>query len=144
MELLENQITLEQSLVVQSKKSNQTEKPSSVFSDIYINKVDRKSHWVGHSKLEELDINDFFERKRMIEDMEDELTGAIIETWNTEYPEVAEEANVDKTIIEESKAINYMEINLKDEQNTEAYKESTNIDIENIDTIEKRNKIYTK
>ena len=41
-----------------------------------INKGDRTSHWVGHSNIKELDINDFLERKNMIEDMEAELTEA--------------------------------------------------------------------
>ena len=41
-----------------------------------INKGDRTSHWVGHSDLTELDINDLFERKQMIEDVEAELTEA--------------------------------------------------------------------
>ena len=35
------------------------------------------SHWVGHSKLKESDINDFFEKEHMIEDLEAELTGAL-------------------------------------------------------------------
>ena len=42
----------------------------------YINKDDRTTHWVVHSDLKELDINDSFERKHMIEDMEAELTEA--------------------------------------------------------------------
>ena len=50
-------------------------KPSSVVSkNIYINKGDRKSHWVGHSKLKQLYTNGFFARKQIIEDMEAELT----------------------------------------------------------------------
>ena len=37
-----------------------------------------------------------------------------------------------------------MEIDIKGEQNTKSYKETMNIDIENINTIEKRHKPYTK
>ena len=36
----------------------------------------RTYHWVGHSKLKELFINDLFDRKQMIEDLESGLTGA--------------------------------------------------------------------
>ena len=39
-------------------------KPYSVSSKkIYISKNDRTDHFVGHSKLKELDINNFYERK---------------------------------------------------------------------------------
>ena len=37
-----------------------------------------------------------------------------------------------------------MEIDLKDKQNAKDYEETMNIDIENINTIENRNKVYTK
>ena len=60
-----------------------------------MNKGDITSHWVGHSKLKELFINDLFERKHMIDAMEDELTGALKKTSNNDNSEVAEEANVD-------------------------------------------------
>ena len=36
-----------------------------------------------------------------------------------------------------------MEIYFKEEQNTQSYKETMNIDIENINTFENRNKVYT-
>ena len=57
---------------------------------------------------------------------------------------LAEEENVDEAIAEEDKASNEMENDLKEEQKTESYKETINIDIENISTIEKKNKVYTK
>ena len=41
-----------------------------------MNKGDRTFHWVGHSKPKEFHINDFFERKHMIDDMEAEINGA--------------------------------------------------------------------
>ena len=101
-------------------------------------------HWVSHSKLKELDINDFFEGKQMIENLEAELTGALKETSNTEDFAVAKEANMDEAITAKAKAINEMEIYLKDGQKTKAYEEKMNIDDKNMNTIENRNKVYTK
>ena len=57
---------------------------------------------------------------------------------------MAEEANVDETITAEAKVRNEFENDLKDEQNTKYYEEKMNINIENINKIEKRNKLYTK
>ena len=34
----------------------------------YIGKNDRTAHFVGHSRLKELDINDFYKRKQMNEE----------------------------------------------------------------------------
>ena len=56
---------------------------------------------------------------------------------------MAEEANVDEAVTAESNASNDMEIDLREERKTQAYKETMNIDIENIHTFEKRNKSYT-
>ena len=70
--------------------------PYSVSSKIiYLNKNDRTAHWVGHSKLKELFINDFFKRKQMNEEMEAELTEMDSRTDNLE---ATEEANVDEAI----------------------------------------------
>ena len=52
------------------------ENPNHFLQSFYINKGDRTYHCVGHSKLKELNINIFFERKMMFEDMEAELTEA--------------------------------------------------------------------
>ena len=41
-----------------------------------MNKGDKTSHWVGNSDLKELDIKYLFEREKIIEDMETELTKA--------------------------------------------------------------------
>ena len=61
----------------QSKKSNQREKTLfSFLIFVFINKGDRKSHFVGHSELKELDINDLFERINTIKDIKSELTEA--------------------------------------------------------------------
>ena len=85
-----------------------------------------------------------FLRKNMIEDLESYLTGAPIDALNTEDYAVVEEANPDESITAVAKARNEMEIDVKEELNTEAYKETINIDIENIYTIEKSHKLYTK
>ena len=80
----------------------------------------------------------------MIEDLESELTRSLKETSNNDNLAVAQEENVDEDINEEAKAINEMGNDLKDEKNTEAYVEKMNIDIENINTNENRNKAYIK
>ena len=50
------------------------DKPYSVSSEkFYLDKNDRTSHCVGHSKLKELDTIDLFEIKQTIEDVEAEL-----------------------------------------------------------------------
>ena len=59
----------------------------------------------------------------------------------TENSAVTEEANVDEAITAEAKASKDLEIDLKYEQNTKAYEETMKIDIENINTFEKRNKL---
>ena len=56
---------------------------------------------------------------------------------------VAEEANVDKAVTAEAKASNDTEIDIKEEQKTQAYKETMKNDIGNINKFEKRKKVYT-
>ena len=51
-------------------------------------------------------------------------------------------ANSDESITAEAKADNETENYLKEERKTESYKETMNIDIENINTIENRYKVY--
>ena len=75
--------------------------------------------------------------------MEAELTGALKINSKTDNSAVTEEANVDEAITEESKDNNRMKIELKHVQNTQSYEESMNIYIENINTFENRNKVYT-
>ena len=77
-------------------KSN---KPYSVSSNkLYLNKGDRTSHWVGHSSFTELDTIDLFKIKKMIEDMEAELTELSEINSKTDNLAVTEEADVDKSI----------------------------------------------
>ena len=78
------------------KYTNKRDKPYSVSSKkFYLNKNDRMAHWFGQSKLNELDINDFFKRRHMNKSMEDELTEMDSRTDNLA---VTEEANVDEAI----------------------------------------------
>ena len=67
--------------------------------------------------------------------MNEEIEAELIEIDSkNENLAVTEEVNVDESII----------IDLRKEQNTQAYKETTRMDIENIDTFETRNKVNTK
>ena len=62
----------------QYKISNQKKRTYSVSSKKNcINKGDITSYWVVHSKIKELDVNNLFERKQMIEVMKAELTGSL-------------------------------------------------------------------
>ena len=107
----------------------------SFFKDVFINKDLRTAHWVGHSLLKELYYNNVFDRKQMIEDLESELTGTPKETSNTDNVDLAEQENVDKATTAEAKAIKDMENDIKEEQSTKYYKQTMNVDIENINTI---------
>ena len=89
-------------------------------------------------------IISFFERKNMIDYLEENLIGKPIYALNPEDLAVSEEANSDKATTAVANANNELEIDLEEKQNTEAYKETMNIDIENINTIEERYKHYTK
>ena len=82
------------------------QKPIQFLQFCYINKSNRKFHWVVKSDLKELDINNFFKRKQMIEDMEAELTEASEINSKTDNSQVTEEANVDETVTAESKSGN--------------------------------------
>ena len=70
----------------------------------------------------------------MIEDMEAELTELLEINSKTDNLAVTKEADIDEDI----------PIYLKKEQKTQAYKKITNIDIEKINTFEKRNNANTK
>ena len=96
----------------------------------YLNKNDRTDHWVGHFKRKELYINDLFKRKHINKEMETELTEMDSITDNLA---VNEEANVDEAIPND----------LRKEQNSQEYKETTIMDIENIETFETRTKVNT-
>ena len=54
---------------------------------------------VDHSSLKELDTNDSFERKQIIEDMEAELTESLEINSKTDKLEVTEESDVDEAIL---------------------------------------------
>ena len=74
-----------------------------------------------------------FKREIIIEDLKANLTGSPIDASNTDYSAVAEEANSDEAITAVAKSRNETEIDLEEEHNTEAYQETINIDILNID-----------
>ena len=76
--------------------------------------------------------------------MEANLTGSPIYASNPDNLAVAEDANSDKTTTAVAKSSNEMEIDFEEEHKREAYKETMNIDIENISKAEKRHKHYTK
>ena len=80
----------------------------------------------------------------MIEDLEANLTGKPIDASNTDNSAVSEEENPDESITELAKTSKDMEIYIKEEHKIEAYQNIMKIDIENINTIEKRHKNYTK
>ena len=96
----------------------------------YINKSDRTAHFVVYYKLKELYINDSFKGKQGSEKMETELTEMDSRTENLV---VSEDANVDEAI----------PIDLKKEQNTEAYKETMIKYINKIDSYDTEKKVNT-
>ena len=102
---------------------NKRKQPYSVSSKkFFIDKDLRTAHWVGHSLLKQLDYNDIFNRKPMIDDLEYELTGESKETSNNDNLAVAEEANVNEAFTAEAKASNDTKNDLKDEQITNLMK----------------------
>ena len=75
--------------------------------------------------------------------MESELTEASNINSKNDNSAVTEEENIDEAITAKTKASNNMEKFLKKNQNTQAYKDTTTIHIENNKILEKRNKVYT-
>ena len=80
----------------------------------------------------------------MIDGLKDDETGSPKQTSNNDNVASDEVADFYEAITEKSKARNEMENDPKEERNKKSYKDKMNIDIENINTIEKRNKVYTK
>ena len=116
---------------VNPKSLTKRDKPYSVSSKRFdLNKNDTTANWVGHSKLKESYINDFFKRKKTNEATEAELTEMDSRTDNLV---VTKEENVDEAI----------PIDIKKEQSTEAYKYTMSMDIENIDAFETIIKVNT-
>ena len=59
---------------VDPKSTPKRVKAYSVFSKVfYISNNDRTAHFVGRSKLKEWDIDDFYKRKQMNDEMEAEM-----------------------------------------------------------------------
>ena len=86
-------------------------KPFSVSLIFHISKNDRKDHFVGHSRLKELDIYDFYKRKQTNEEMEYELMKMDSRSDNLAVPE---DESVDETV----------PIDIRKERKTKAYKET--------------------
>ena len=61
----------------------------------YIDRYDRRDHWIGHSKLQTLGYSKSFDQKNIIDELEGSLTGAPIYAKNTEVQAVYVEANDD-------------------------------------------------
>ena len=97
--------------------------PFQFLQKLYINNKDRTAHFVGHSKLKELDIDDFYERKQTNDKMEAEMSEMDVKHRKNAY---SEDANVDEAIPTQ----------IRKERTTEAYKETMNQNIENIATIQ--------
>ena len=107
---------------VDPKSTPKIDKPYYVYSKtFYLNKNYITAHWVGYSKLKELDINYSFKIKHMNEKMEAERTEMDSRTDNLA---VSEEANIYESI----------QIDLRKEQSTESYKETMSKDINSIYT----------
>ena len=83
---------------------------------LYINNNYRTAHFVGHSKLKELDIDYFYKRKQTNEEMEAEMNEMDVKHGKKSDSEYA---NVDEAI----------PIQIRKERTTEAYKETMNQDI---------------
>ena len=78
---------------VDPKSTPKIVKPFSVSSKkFYFNNNDRTAHFVGHSKLTPLNIDDFYERKQTNEDMEAEMKEMDDKQGKKAY---SEDANVD-------------------------------------------------
>ena len=81
--------------LIQEVKLKRNKPYSDSSNKFYLNKNDRKYHWVGHSSLKELDTIDLFKRKHMIEDMEAEVTEASEINSKTDNLAVTGEADAD-------------------------------------------------
>ena len=81
-----------------------------------MSKNDRTAHFFGHSQLKELDIDDFYKRKQMNEDMEAELTEM---DSIPDHLAVSEDERVDEAV----------PIDIRKERKTKAYKETMSQDI---------------
>ena len=103
-------------------------KPYSVSSKkFYISNNDRTAHFVGNFKLKELDIDDFYKRKHINEEMEAEMTKMDL---TTDHLADLEDEGVDEAI----------SIHIRKERTKKSYKETMSQDIKTIDSYENRKK----
>ena len=102
---------------VNPKSTPKQVKPFSVSSNkFYINNNDRTAHFFGHSELGPLDYADFYERKNVNENMENEMK------------------EIDEKIVENpyKDGVNFDEaipLQIRKERTTEAYKDNMDQDI---------------
>ena len=89
----------------------------------FINNNDRTAHFFGNSKLNPLDIVDFYIKKQINERMETEMKEMSEKLGKNAF---SEDDNFDEAI----------PIQIRKEKTTEAYKEKMNEDIETIDKNE--------
>ena len=91
----------------------------------------KPAHWVGHSKLGSLDIDEFFKRTQKIDEKGASVTGKTEEEENaskktTDYADTNAEEN---EIIRKDKD---KVVTIEEEMNTLEYQETMNLDSENI------------
>ena len=102
----------------------------------------KTSHWVGHSKLKILALEDLYNIKIIINKLEASLTVTTIEKFdygmkkNPDASVVADVENSDAFLTADASKINeeYENMNLseKEDQNTVVYQETLKIDVKNI------------
>ena len=117
---------------VNPKSTTKRVKPFSVSSnDFYINNNDRTAHFVGHSKLTPLDYVDFYERKDVNENMENEMKEINEKIVEKPYKD---DVNFDEAT----------PIQIRKERTTEAYKDNMDQDIKFVEKNENSKKIFPK
>ena len=114
---------------VDTKSNPKRVKTFSVSSKtLYISKNDRTAHFVGRSQLKELDIDGFYKRKQMNEEMESEMTKMDL---ISDHLEDSEDKCADEAV----------PIYIRKERTTKAHKETMSQYIKNIDIYETRKKL---
>ena len=117
---------------VNPKSTTKRVKPFSVSSNkFYINNNDRAAHFVGHPELTPLDCVDFYERKDINENMENEM-----KEMNEKIVEnpFKDDGNFDEAI----------PIHIIKERTTQAYNDNMDQDIKFIEKNENSKNIFQK
>ena len=115
---------------VNPKSTPKRVKPFSVSSNkFYINNNDRTAHFVGHYQLAPLDYTDFYERKDVNENMENEMKEINEKIVEKPYKD---DVNFDEAI----------PMQIRKEITTEAYKDNMDQDIKFVEKNENSKKIF--